>query len=65
MTFLETEMKELGKSTSNNTHKTSMSQTFLQTEGAFTVKEYEHTHTHTHTQTHTHTHTPHTHTHGQ
>ena len=31
----------------------SMSQTSLQTEEAFTVKEYKHTNTHTHTHTHT------------
>ena len=29
----------------------------LQTEEAFTVKEYKHTRTHTHAHTHTHTHT--------
>ena len=49
-------MKELGRSTWNNTHKTrSLIRTpqvcprhRLQTEEAFTVKEYKHTHTHTH-----------------
>ena len=34
-----------------------MSQTSLQTEEVFTVKEHKYTHTHKHTQTQTHTHT--------
>ena len=50
MTFLEKEMKNLAEAP--RTHNTtsllvpsSMSQTLLQTEEAFTVKEFKHTHT--------------------
>ena len=53
MIFSDTEMKELGSGTTYNTHnKTSLIRTLkyvpdiLQTEEAFTVKEYTHTHTH-------------------
>ena len=53
MTFSETEMKELGSGTAYNAHNTtSLIRTLkhvsdiLQTEEAFTVKEYTHTHTH-------------------
>ena len=41
-----------------------MSLISLQTEEAFTVKEYKHTHTHARARTHTHTYT-HTHTHAR
>ena len=68
MTFSDTEMKELGKSTQINIYNTrsliralKYVSDILQTEEAFTMEEYTHTHTHTHAQTHTHTHT-HTHT---
>ena len=47
-------MKELGSGTTYNTHNTTSLirtlkyvQDILQTEEAFTVKEYTHTHTHT------------------
>ena len=57
-------MKELGRSTQNDTYTiTSFIRTLkyvsdiLQTEEAFTVEEYKHTHTNTHTHTHTHTRT--------
>ena len=52
MTFSDTEMKELGRGTTYNTHNiTSLIRTLkhvsdiLQTEEAFTVEEYKHTHT--------------------
>ena len=55
MTFSDTEMKELGSGTAYNTHNTtSLIRTLkyvsdiLQTEEAFTVKEYTHTHTRQH-----------------
>ena len=73
MTFSDTEMKELGKSTQINIYNTrsliralKYVSDILQTEEAFTMEEYTHTHTYTHpcTNTHTHTHTnTHTHTH--
>ena len=60
MKFLDTEMKELGRTPSIIlttqdcwSVPSSMSQTSLQTEEAFMVKEYKHTHTHTGTNTHT------------
>ena len=69
MTFSDTEMKELGKSTQIHIYNTrsliralKYVSDILQTEEAFTMEEYTHTHTHTHAQTHTHTHT-HTHKH--
>ena len=69
MTFSDTEMKELGKSTQINIYNTrsliralKYVSDILQTEEAFTMEEYTHTYTHTHAQTHTHTHT-HTHKH--
>ena len=37
-------------------YSSNMPQTSLQTEEAFTVKEYKYKHTHTHTHTHKHTH---------
>ena len=73
MTFSDTEMKELGRSTQINIHKTrSLIRPFkyvldiLQAEEAFRVEEYTHTYTHTHTNIHTHIHihtNTHTHTH--
>ena len=58
MTFSDTAMVELGIMQSTNIHNTrSLIRTLkyvldiLQTEEAFTVKEYKHTHTHTHTHT--------------
>ena len=64
MTNIETEMKELGRNTrlilttlDRWSVPSSMSQTSLQTEEVFTVKEHKYTHTHKHTQTQTHTHT--------
>ena len=69
MTFSDTAMMELGITQSTNINNTrSLMRTLkyvldiLQTEEAFTAKEYKHTHTHTHTHPHIHTHT-HTHTH--
>ena len=69
MTFSDTEMKELGKSTQINIYNTrsliralKYVSDILQTEEAFTMEEYTHTHTHTHAETHTHTHA-HTNTH--
>ena len=56
-------MKELGRSTQNNTYNiTSFIRTLkyvsdiLQTEEAFTVEEYKNTHTHTHTHARARTH---------
>ena len=53
MTFLETETKELGRSTWNthnskivDPYPSSMSQTSLQMEEAFTLKEQKHTNEH-------------------
>ena len=75
MTFSDTEINELGRSTQNNIHNTwsliraiKYVADILQTEEAFTVEEYKHTHTHRHTHTHAHTQThrhtdTHTHTH--
>ena len=64
MIFSDTEMMELGIRHTTNIHNTrSLIRTLkyvldiLQTEEAFTVKEYTHTRTHTHTHTHTHTET--------
>ena len=72
MTFSDTEMKELGRSTQINIRNTrsliralNYVSDILQKEEAFTVEEYKHTHTrarahihiHTHTHTCTHTHT--------
>ena len=61
MTFSDTEMKKLGRSTRINTHNTKSLfralknvSNILQTEGAFRVEEYKHT---KHTQRYTHTHT--------
>ena len=61
MTFSDTEMNELGRSTWNDTHNiTSMMRTpqyvsnILQTEEIFTVEEYKQRNTYTHTHTHTH-----------
>ena len=50
MTFSDTEMRELGRSTQVNIHNT---RSLIRTppEEPFTEKEYEHTHTHTHTHT--------------
>ena len=56
MTFSDTEMKDLGRGTWNNTHNITLLirtlkyvSDILQTEDAFTVDEYKHnTHTHTH-----------------
>ena len=67
MTFLDTEMKELGRSIQINTRNT---RTLMRTPQvclrqlaeAFTVKEYKHAQIHTQKHTHTHTHT-HNHTH--
>ena len=63
MTFSDTEMKKLGRSTRINTHNTKSLfralknvSNILQTEGAFRVEEYKHT-KHTQRYTHTHTHT--------
>ena len=51
MAVLETEMKEIGRTTWNNTRSliadpyiSSMSQTSLQTKETFRVKEYKYTH---------------------
>ena len=59
MTYLEMEMKELGRSTWNNTHNMTLlirtHQEILQLEEASMVEEYKHTHTHTYTYTHTYT----------
>ena len=64
MTFLKTEMKEYDRSAWNDTHNTRLlirtpQVCAIQTEGAFTKKEYadKHTHTHAHTRTHKHKHT--------
>ena len=50
MTFSDTEMRELGRSTQVNIHNT---RSLIRTppEEPFTEKEYEHPHTHTHTHT--------------
>ena len=63
MTLLETEMKELGRSTWNDTqhniadpYLSSMSQTSSSRKKLSGWKEHTHTHSHTHTHTHTHTH---------
>ena len=71
MTFLDTEMKELGRSTQYNTHNTKVFICTLKyvpdivADGrslyGFTIHTHTHAHTHTHTHTNTHTHT-HTHT---
>ena len=57
MAVLETEMKELGRTTWNNTRSliadpyiSSMSQTSLQTKEAFRVKEYKYTRARAHAQ---------------
>ena len=57
MTFLDTEMKELGRGIQINTLNIPLMYVsdILQTEETFTVKEY--THTRAHTRAHTHTHT--------
>ena len=59
MTFSDTEINELGRSTQNNIHNTrsliraiKYVADILQTEESFTVEEYKHTHTHTHKYTH-------------
>ena len=64
MTFLDTEMINLVQARSiilaaqdRWSVPSSMSNTMLQVEETFMVKEYRHTHTHTHTHTHAHTHT--------
>ena len=68
MTFLKTEMKEYDRSAWNDTHNTRLlirtpQVCAIQTEGAFTKKEYADKHTHTRTHAHTHTNTnTHTHT---
>ena len=56
-------MKELGRSTQNDTYNiTSFIRTLkyvsdiFQTEEAFTVEEYKHAHAHAHAHAHTHTH---------
>ena len=56
MTFLDTEMKELGRGIQINTHNIPLMYVsdILQTEETFTVKEYTQTRAHTHTHTHTH-----------
>ena len=70
MTYLETEMKELGRSSWNDTqhnivdpYLSSMSQTSHSRKKLSRWKSIN-THTHAHTHTHTHTHT-HAHTHKQ
>ena len=63
MTFLDKEMKEIGKNIQQNIHNTRSFiralryfTEILQTEEVFTVEEYMHTHTKTHAHTHAHTH---------
>ena len=58
MTFSDTEMKELARSTQINIHNIRSLiralknvSDILQTEEAYTVEEYKHTHTHTHAST--------------
>ena len=57
MTFLDTEMKELGRGIQINTHNIPLMYVsdILQTEETFTVKEYTHARARAHTHTHTHT----------
>ena len=70
MTFSDTDMKELGRSTQKkitiqDPYLSSMSQTSCSRKKLSqwkNVNTHTHTHTHTHTRTHTHAHT-HTHTH--
>ena len=57
MTFSDTDMQELGRSTQKKIHNTrsvplKYVSDIMQSEEAFTVEECKHTHTHTHTHTH-------------